>query len=191
MKTIFQTLLFSILLLPGFTASAQGNATPAEVNALVVAALANENDSMKTFFLRDSMLGRFYPDWESDSTMLAGLSKEIGKENAEHMLQQRKDFRPQTWDASQLSGATILSNAYLKKTFASKKAVKNWEKYYSTHRSGYFEISAPVFSRDKKTAVLYMAYHCGVTCGHGAATLYRFEDGKWKVVRNLFAWINN
>lgn len=190
MKHLVRTLALFLLLLPASHASAQ-TVSNSEMTAFVSAALSLENDTIKTFLLRDSVLNHFYPDWESDSTMITGLRNDVSKADIDYMLKQRREFKPMTWEQLSVNGAVILHESYLDKTFSSKKAVKNWEKYYNAHRAGYYEISQPIFSQDKKTAVIYMSYKCGVTCGHGTATLYHYENGKWVVVRNLFTWINN
>lgn len=184
MKKMF---LAAVLTFPFFLSLKAQSPDPA---AFVSAILSSDKDSTKAFLLRDSALTHFYPDWESDSTLLAGLKNELGAD-ADYMLKQRMEFRPATWDVSKMKGAVLLNETYLKKTFSGKKAVKNWEKYYAEHKAGYYEISTPVFSRDGKTAVVYMAYLCGVTCGHGGASLYRYENGKWNEVRSLFSWIKN
>ncbi|TND09620.1 MAG: hypothetical protein FD123_977 [Bacteroidetes bacterium] len=184
MKKFLLTPVFLLVFLCSLHAQAP------DPHSFVTEVMRFEKDSVKPFLLRDSAVSHFYPDWESDSTMLAGLKNELGAD-ADYMLKQRMEFKPQVWDASKIKGATSLGEAYYKKTFSGKKQVKNWEKYYAVHKAGYYEISTPVFSRDGKTAILYMAYHCGTTCGHGGASLYRFENGKWKEVRSLFAWIKN
>lgn len=186
--TQMKKLTILLLLLAGVS---RLHAQQTETMDFVRAAIALENDTMKTYYLRDSAAAHFYPDWESDSMLLEGLVKEIGKAEVAHLLKQRRELKNSTWKAQSPNGAMILDESYLKKTFKGKNKTKNWETFYSTHKAPYYEVSQPLFTSDKKYAVVYIALQCGVNCGHGGASLYVFEDGKWKIVRNIFSWINN
>jgi hypothetical protein len=58
-----------------------------------------------------------------------------------------------------------------------------WDLFYEDHpgSDGWVQFSAVGFSDDKKTAVVYAAYHCGETCGGGAAYVLQSKGGTWQV----------
>lgn len=143
------------------------------------------------YYLRDSALLHFYYDAESDSMLLAGMKDDLSPAERDAMLKQALSPTGLIWDGTKLKATCkIVPDAEVKKTFKGRKQEKNWVKYYKTHSAGYYEISAPVFSADHKTAIVYVAQHCGANCGFGGATLFRLKEGKWEAEKNLFSWNN-
>ncbi len=181
MKRVF---LLTLILL-SLTATAQDR------KSLLQAAMRNSNASDSLFLLRDSALAHLYYDAESDSMLLAGLKSEtyLTPADIEYMRAQLKNYKPHTWTADSIPGARIIAtSAVPSAALKPKKSVKAWSKYFQTNRTGYYEVSAPVFSKDGKTAIVYVGFQCGASCGNGGATVYRFENGQWKPVKNLFSW---
>jgi hypothetical protein len=179
MKKIF---LF-IALCFGLTIQAQ------DTRSLLLAAVKSSN-AADTFLLRDSILQHFYSDWESDSILIAGLKSEsyLTPADIDFMLQQARSNKKQTWTKDSIAGAVVLPSKGLPTSFNAKKAAKQWTKYFSKHKGGYYEVSKPVFSKDGKTAIVYVGFRCGSKCGNGGAALYRWENGQWKLEKNLFSW---
>lgn len=173
------------LLLFAISASAQDR------SSLLKAALINSNAGDSTFLLRDSVLAHLYYDAESDSLLLSDLKNQPGLNAAdiEYMRMQLKNYKPHTWTSDSIRGAIVLSSASVpSQALNPKKAKKAWTSYFSNHKSGYYEVSEPVFSEDGSYAIVYVALQCGAGCGNGGATLYHWEKGQWKPVKNLFSW---
>jgi hypothetical protein len=178
-------LLPLLLLLLSLGATAQTR------SSLLKAALVNSNAGDSTFLLRDSVLAHIYYDAESDSMLLADLKTQPGitAGDIEYMRMQLKSYKPHTWTCDSIAGAVVLpSSATPPPSLSPKKAKKAWTTYFAAHKTGYFEVSEPVFSKDGTYAIVYVAMQCGAGCGNGGATLYHWEKGQWKPVKNLFAW---
>ncbi|MBI3512195.1 MAG: hypothetical protein HY064_16165 [Bacteroidetes bacterium] len=159
--------------------------------SLLQAALKNSNSGDSTFLLRDSVLAHLYYDAESDSLLLAGLSDQAGlsKSDIDYMRAQLQHYSAHCWSADSVKNAVIVSSAVTPAAALSpKKLAKAWNNYFSTHKTGYFEMSEPVFSKDGTYAVVYVGFQCGGNCGNGGATLYHWEKGMWKPVKNCFAF---
>jgi hypothetical protein len=159
--------------------------------ALLSAALKNSNASDSTFNMRDSVLGHLYYDAESDSMLLADLKsqKYISQADVDFMRAQLKNYKPHVWSSDSIPHSTVVPTAKTPSTALSfKKSVKAWSEYFEAYKSGYFEVSEPIFSKDGTMAVVYVSFQCGANCGNGGATLYKFEKGQWKPVKNCFSW---
>lgn len=180
MKKVF--VLFALVF--SITISAQNR------QLLLKAAVVNAN-AKDTFLLRDSTLAHIYYDAESDSMLIAGLKGQFGMTQADvdYMRNQLKNYKPHTWSADSIKNAVIVPAAAIPgQALSTKKATKAWTSYFKTHPGGYYEVSTPVFSKDGMYAIVYTSFQCGANCGNGGATLYHWENGNWKPVKNLFAW---
>jgi hypothetical protein len=123
--------------------------------------------------------------------MLADLKRQnfITQEDLMFMTAQLKAYKPHTWTADSVPHAQIVPTSQTPPPAASfKKSVKAWSAYFETHKSGYYEVSDPVFTKDGSMAIVYVSFQCGANCGNGGATLYKFEKGAWKPVKNLSSW---
>jgi hypothetical protein len=47
-----------------------------------------------------------------------------------------------------------------------------------------------VFSPDAREAYVERAWMCGGECGEGFDTVWRLENGLWKIVRKRATWIS-
>lgn len=180
-----KNLLLFLFAIGSFTVSAQTR------QSLLSAALKNSNASDSIFLMRDSVLAHIYYDAESDSMMLADLKRQklITQEDVVYMTAQLHAYKPHIWTADSIPNAQIVPSAKTPPAAISfKKSVKAWSSYFGTYKSGYFEVSQPVFSKDGTLAIVYVSFQCGARCGNGGATLYKFEKGAWKPVKNLFSW---
>ncbi|MDQ3112262.1 MAG: hypothetical protein M3R17_20445 [Bacteroidota bacterium] len=178
-------LLFFLFAVTTITVSAQTR------QSLLSAALKNSNASDTAFLMRDSVLAHIYYDAESDSMLLADLKKQklITQEDVVYMSAQLKGYKPHTWTADSIPNAQIVPSSKTPPPAISfKKSVKIWSAYFKTYKSGYYDVSEPIFSKDGTMAIVYVSFQCGASCGNGGATLYKFEKGVWKPVKNLFSW---
>ena len=159
--------------------------------SLLAAALKNSNASDSSFIMRDSVLGHLYYDSESDSMLLADLKsqKYITQADVDYMRAQLNNYKPHLWTADSVQHATIIPTAKTPAMGLSvKKSVKAWSEYFEIYKSGYYEVSEPVFSKDGTMAIVYVSFQCGSNCGNGGATLYKYDKGMWKPVKNCFSW---
>ncbi|MGL4596132.1 MAG: hypothetical protein ACRCYO_01310 [Bacteroidia bacterium] len=175
--------LFLFLLTLSLTATAQDRRT-------LLQAAVKLSTAPDTFLLRDSVLQHFYSDWESDSILIAGLKSEsyITPADIDFMLQQARASKIQTWTKDSIAGSVVIASKGLPNSLKQKKAAKQWTKYFSKHKTGYYEVSKPIFSKDGKTAIVYVSFQCGVNCGNGGASVYRWKNDKWVLEKNLFSW---
>ena len=45
---------------------------------------------------------------------------------------------------------------------------------------GYFELSPVAFDRSRRLALVYLAYDCGILCGHSGYFILKKKGGKWR-----------
>lgn len=68
------------------------------------------------------------------------------------------------------------------------------DKAYWCHISKQFgsfcNISLPLFSEDRETALISYSYNCGVLCGHGGYYVFRKENTTWTLVSVLEEWVS-
>lgn len=144
-----------------------------------------------TILVRDSALCMISGDVDTDSIILHDLSKKgiISTADVSFMKRQLSSGANFVWNSDSIRNATVVNSKVTpSKGLSSKKATKAWGKYFGVHKKGYYEVSKPIYSTDGNMAIVYVAFHCGVQCGNGGATLYRKENGVWKPVRNLNSW---
>ncbi len=166
-------------------------ATAQSRQSLLSAALKNSNASDSSFLMRDSVLAHFYYDAESDSMELADLKfqKLISVADVGYMTAQLKTYKPHLWTKDSIPHAQIVPSGKTPPAALSfKKSVKAWTDYFGLYKSGYYEVSEPIFTKDGNMAIVYVGFQCGAMCGNGGATLYKFVKGEWKPVKNLFSW---
>lgn len=159
-------------------------------SSLLKSALINST-APDTFLLKDSVLCQISGDADTDSLILADLvrNKYIEQSDADYMKAQMKNFKSHVWTNDSIKNARVIPAAVLPaKGLKPKKATKAWGAYFKNHKSGYYEVSTPLYSRDGKYAVVYVAFQCGANCGNGGATLFKYENGQWKPVKNLNSW---
>jgi hypothetical protein len=54
----------------------------------------------------------------------------------------------------------------------------------------FFSATIPVFSADKKTAMIATSYNCGMLCGFGATYIYKKDNAKWKLIAVWNKWVS-
>ncbi len=181
MKRIFILLFLSSTVF----ASAQSR------KALLSAALKNSNASDTSFVLRDSVVSHLYYDAESDSMLIADLKaqKVITPADADYMRAQLKNLKPHLWSADSIPHSNIVPSSKTPAAGLSfKKSVKAWGDYFQFYKTGYYEVSEPVFSKDGNLAIVYVSFQCGSNCGNGGASVYKYDNGQWKPIKNCFSW---
>jgi hypothetical protein len=84
----------------------------------------------------------------------------------------------------------VASTDTLRNIFADH--MHGWERFFSTFPTdrGFYGITAPMFSADSLSALIYVEYHCGGLCGEGALFLVRRDGGRWRTARRVRYWIS-
>lgn len=55
---------------------------------------------------------------------------------------------------------------------------------------GYCSSSMPLFSVDRKTAIIRLSYTCGTLCAYGGQYIYKKVNGKWKCIAIWNEWVS-
>ena len=73
-----------------------------------------------------------------------------------------------------------------------KEEKDGWSLFYEKypHSPGIITLSLPGFSRDGKTAVIYMGNQSHWLAGHGGIYVYQNKNGEWKQETELPEWIS-
>lgn len=54
----------------------------------------------------------------------------------------------------------------------------------------FIEVSLPVFSRNKKIAILQVNRSCGMECGEGILLIIQYKNGKWERLCHVTLWVS-
>lgn len=79
----------------------------------------------------------------------------------------------------QLQYNALIKNSQVLKNFKSR-----------THKKKSYNISIPLFSHDKKTAIIKIAHWCGDECGSGSILIFKKINDKWIKVDTRCSWIS-
>src|SRR5690606_13345081 len=82
-------------------------------------------------------------------------------------------------------------NKYIEKIMSENKRNSFWdefEKQFGIH--AYYSVSYPIFSLDKKTAIISFGHHRGSLCGDGFSAIYQKMNGKWILVEYIINWVS-
>ena len=61
-----------------------------------------------------------------------------------------------------------------------------WKSYYLEYgHRGFSKVSMPLFSIDKKTAIISLSFICGRTCGGVEIMIYKKVNGKWIFYKSI------
>lgn len=70
-------------------------------------------------------------------------------------------------------------------------SAKFWERFEKKYKTqSYSSIDMPLFTVDKKTAIVSYGYHCGSLCGRGETAIFQLINGKWKKIMLLSIWVS-
>ena len=99
-----------------------------------------------------------------------GLDTLFNSEDREYVLQQFEAIKDSTWQ-NRISKARITAKPIRQKP----------NRYY---------YSLPLFSLDKKYAIIKRTYNCGSLCAYGGVFIYqRIEGNSWQLVTILNGWM--
>ena len=67
-----------------------------------------------------------------------------------------------------------------------------WEDFYKTFPDsrGYVQFTAPVYSGDRKHALIYVSHSCGGLCGTGWLIYLSKSNGRWEISARQMLWIS-
>lgn len=94
-----------------------------------------------------------------------------------------------TWKDSLLSGSLLVKQDTINAIF-SKDVFSGWG-YFNTHFGhGFYNLSKPIFLRNRTMCIFYKGYSCGHLCGEGDLTIYVKKKGKWMSKYLLGYWVS-
>lgn len=100
---------------------------------------------------------------------------------------QSKSF---VWEKDLIEDLKLVTEASLDSVFNTSDLRNNWRTFYKTFGIGFYQISIPYFSKDKKYCVLSVAYYCGSLCGEGGIKIFiKTKDG-WKLHKTVGRWVS-
>jgi hypothetical protein len=59
------------------------------------------------------------------------------------------------------------------------------DKKYSNYL---YYFSTPVFSEDRKTAIIENVFYCGTLCATGYVDILQLVNGEWRVIKHIHTW---
>jgi hypothetical protein len=89
-----------------------------------------------------------------------------------------------------VQGFSFITKAELSELFNTTKW--SWDEFTALYRSynGYRVMSRPGFNDTLDEAIVYVATHCGVTCGQGNLVFLNNVNGSWEVVGTQMVWVS-
>lgn len=91
------------------------------------------------------------------------------------------------WEADKINGAVVLSQKGIRRSFRHKQGWKHFRKKYGNCLTTY---SLPLFSANYDMCVFYTWTQCDYLMGGGNISLYKYENGKWVVVKHYMIGVS-
>jgi len=82
-----------------------------------------------------------------------------------------------------------IENEIIEKINATSKNIE-LEKKKIGKSYNYYEMTIPIFSKDKQKAYLELNHYCDGLCGSGKSIYLKMINGKWKIVAKRKSWIS-
>ena len=82
-----------------------------------------------------------------------------------------------------------IENEIIEKINATSKNIELQKKKIGKSYN-YYEMTIPIFSKDKQKAYLELNHYCGGLCGSGKSIYLKKINGKWKIVEKWRTWIS-
>lgn len=121
-----------------------------------------------------------------DSLSIIALGSLLTKTDIEFIFEQYEQ-RETFYFKDSFAGYTVINVDSLKQL----DTAAFWSSYYSKYgQQGFFAISLPLFSLDKQTAIVNLAFCCGLKCAYGNLKVYKKLGGKWKAVLSINDWMS-
>jgi hypothetical protein len=139
---------------------------------------AKVDDSILTkrsFLLVDTVKAK----WKDLFVSTASYQKALPDDDIDFISKQLDQTTPAVWTNSMFDSARIVSSSYIA---AFQKRTGLTPVHYT--------FSFPYFSKDKKYCVLYYDNYCGNLCAEQSLRLYKYENGRWTVVKTLFSIVS-
>lgn len=139
---------------------------------------AQVDDSILTkgsFLLVDTIQAK----WKDLFVTTASDLKALPDEDIHFIAEQFEQTPAAVWTNLIFDSARIVSNAYIN---AFRKRTGLTPVYY--------RFSYPYFSKDKRHCILYYDNYCGSLCAEQSLRLYKYENGRWIIVKTLFSIVS-
>lgn len=104
--------------------------------------------------------------------------------------QQEKAAKNFSWEAGKLIRAKIIDSNIINSFFKDDNDSGwpgFWEKY---GRHGFWNLSIPCFSKDKRVCMFVTGLYCGEECGEGMIYYFKKVGNKWKLVYQHRTWVS-
>jgi hypothetical protein len=87
--------------------------------------------------------------------------------------------------------STLISRLEVEEYSRSKPGIW-WASFYRNYRdaTGFYTLSKVGFNREMNQALVYRAFACGDTCGHGSYVLLVKDGGVWRIKTQAGIWIS-
>jgi hypothetical protein len=108
----------------------------------------------------------------------------------EFMLSQLDKAKNIIWNSKFIGGATFIRNGNIDSIFKNLKKDGGWKLFHKTYGNDFYKMSIPYFSKDKKTAFIYIEYYCGYLCGEGGFKIFRRQNNKWELIDFGISWVS-
>ncbi|HKD17251.1 MAG TPA: hypothetical protein VKG23_05220 [Thermoanaerobaculia bacterium] len=116
----------------------------------------------------------------------ASMADAPGDLRRELLCQQEGGMLP----TASFENARVVSESQIEASF---EGADWWQGFYRTfpESRGFLQFTAPAFSSDGQSALIYVSHFCGGLCGTGwLVYLTRSDDGHWRIASKQMLWIS-
>lgn len=117
--------------------------------------------------------------WKNLFVQTTSYQKALSSSDIDFIANQIEQTPATIWTNSMFDSARIVSNSYI--TSFNKRTA-----WIPIH----YKFSFPYFTKDKKHCILYYDKYCGSLCAEQSLRLYKYENGKWTLIKVLFSFVS-
>ena len=125
---------------------------------------------------------------KSDSLQLLKADTIFSKEDVHFIFKQARMKHFYNINKNELCQGKNVIYLDEKKVFGNGKS-EYWSELHEKHGSMY-TMTMPVFSLDRKTAMISTSHHCGFHCGTGATYIYKKFNYRWQLIAVWNKWVS-
>lgn len=125
---------------------------------------------------------------KSDSLQLLKADTIFSKEDVHFIFKQARMKHFYNIDENELCQSKNTIYLDENKAFSGGRS-EYWSKLHEKYGS-LFIMTMPVFSLDRKTAIISTSHNCGTLCGTGATYVYKKINNKWQLIATWNEWVS-